>query len=235
VKIVDSNPSLDLSLRSEPEDESSSVIQKRRYTIGQVYQNMTDLNLNLNELKLSDGQFEALLEASRRECCKLESENQALQGAVERHKEEKKQLAIDYERKLRDKDNEISKLMTRNKRSLPTIREIPANSAAMQNPRTSLKIGDKEKKTPRQEDNGGVGEEGRTRLRNAATSVMVTSLSSRRGVAGVSLVSSSYLPPGGHQRGVITELSHGQRHSDRSRATPSVSVISPDRLPPIKP
>jgi len=158
VKTVDdSNPSLDLGLRSEQEDESSSIIQQMR-------QVKTDVNLILERLI---GQGAARPEASRREwneerdlwterCCRLESEKQALQAVVERHKEEKKQLAIDYERKLRDKDNEISKLMTRNKLSLPTIQGIPAYSAAMQNPRTIWKIDDKEKKTPRREDNGGV-------------------------------------------------------------------------------
>ena len=243
MKIVDSNPSVDLGLRSEPEDESSSIIQQVK----------TDVNLILERLI---GHGAAQLEASRREwneerdlwterCCRLESKNQALQDVAERQEEEKKQLAIDYERKLRDKDKEISKLMTLNKLSLPTIPEISGNSAAMQNRWSSLKIDVKEKKTPRQKDNG-VGEERRTRLPklpkartyistprdDAATSVMVTSLSSRPGVAGVSLAS-SYPPPGGHQRGVITELSHGQRHSDRSRPTPSVSVISPGRFPPI--
>ena len=145
--VVDSNPSLDLGLRSEQEDESASIIQQMRYSIGQF--------------ERVDGQRAARLEALTEKCCKLESENQALQGAVERHKEEKQQQAIDYERKLSDKDKEISKLIDR--RSLPTIREIPGNSAAMQNPRPSLEIGVKEKKTPRQKDNG-VGEGRRTML-----------------------------------------------------------------------
>jgi len=106
-----------------------------RYSIGQA---MTDINLKVNKFERFTGQREAQLEASRREwneerdlwterCCRLESEKQALQDAVERREEEKKQLAIDYERKLRDKDNEISKLMTRTKLSLPTIRQIPAD------------------------------------------------------------------------------------------------------------
>ena len=121
--VDDSNPSLDLGLRSEPEDESSSIIQQMR-------QVKTDVNLNLNKFERLIGQR---LEASRREwneerdllterCCRLESEKQALQGVVERQEEQKKQLAIDYERKLRDKDKEVNKLMTLN--NLPTIRQI---------------------------------------------------------------------------------------------------------------
>jgi len=99
----------------------------------------TDVNLNLNKFERLIGQR---LEASRREwneerdllterCCKLESENQALQGVVERQDEEKQQLAIDYERKLRDKDEEVNKLMTLNKRNLPTIRQILADPDVM--------------------------------------------------------------------------------------------------------
>jgi len=94
----------------------------------------TDVNLNLNKFERL---IEQRLEASRREwdeerdlmtekCCRLESENQALQGVVERQEEEKKQLAIDYERKLRDKDEEVNKLMTLN--NLPTIRQILADT-----------------------------------------------------------------------------------------------------------
>ena len=128
MKIVDdSNPSLDLGLRSEQEDESSSIIQQMR-------QVKTDVNLILERL-IDIGQGAARPEASRREwneerdllterCCRLESEKQALQGVVERQEEEKKQLAIDYERKLRDKDKEVNKLMTLN--NLPTIRQILA-------------------------------------------------------------------------------------------------------------
>ena len=215
--VDDSNPSLDLGLRSEPEDEFSSIIQQMR-------QVKTDVNLNLNKFERLIGQR---LEASRREwneerdllterCCRLESDNQALQDVAERQEEEKKQLAIDYERKLRDKDKEISKLMTLNKLSLPTIPEISGNSAAMQNRWSSLKIDVKEKKTPRQKDNG-VGEERRTMLPelpkartcistprdDAATSVMVTShsVTSRPYVARFrqlhqSQARSSFPPPG---------------------------------------
>jgi len=129
VKIVDSNPSVDLGLRSEPEDESSSIIQQVK----------TDVNLILERLI---GHGAARLEASRRDwneerdlwterCCRLESEKQALQGVAERRDEEKKQLAIDYERKLRDKDEEVNKLMTLNNRNLPTIQGILANEDVM--------------------------------------------------------------------------------------------------------
>jgi len=212
VKIVDdSNPSLDLGLRSEPEGEFSSVIQQTR----------CDLNLILNNLERINRQRQ---EALRRKLEEEREEKHALQDRVERQ-----------EKEIRELKQRMSK-----KSSLPTIPESSGNSAATQNHRSSLNSVKGKKTDVGQKDNG-LGEERRTMLPklqktptprdDAATSEMATS---RPGVAGVSLARSTCPPPVGHQRGVITERSHGPLHSDRSRATKSVSAISSRPLQPIR-